>query len=233
MSSIVQPCFWNEAAAHAKLGQIVWPNGPECPHCGNAERIGAVIGKGARTGLKLCCRCRKQFRVTMATIFDGSHVPLQKWLQAGFLLACCKTRVNAHQLHLKLEVTNKTALRMLQQLDPLATRIRRDSHAAEAQRGEPLPDAFEADLWVETLGLTLGRVARDGAGETRFSMLPTRQFFGFVEIVQLLGWRDDEPAFDAMLAASKRSRRRIETGVDFAARAEFVRGALLSPAPVG
>ena len=64
-------------------------------------------------------------------------------------------------------------------------------------------------------------------------MPPTRQFFGFVEIVRLLGWRDDGPAFDAMLAASKRSRRRSETGVDFAARAEFVRGELLSPAPVG
>ncbi|MGH7065979.1 MAG: transposase [Stellaceae bacterium] len=233
MSSIVQPYFWNEAVAHGKLGQIVWPSGPECPHCGNTERIGAVIGKGARTGLKLCCRCRKQFRVTMATIFDSSHVPLQKWLQACFLLACCKTRINAHQLHLKLEVTNKTALRMLQQLDPLAARIHRDSHAAEAQRGELLPDAFVADLWAETLGLTLGRGARDGADESRSSLPPTRQFFGFVEIVRLLGWRDDEPAFDAMLAASKRSRRRIETSLDFAARAEFVRGEPLSPAPAG
>ena len=54
MSVYAQPCFWSEAAAHARLEEIVWPNGPVCPHCGSAERIGQVTGKGARAGLRFC-----------------------------------------------------------------------------------------------------------------------------------------------------------------------------------
>ena len=76
MSIILEPYFWDEQAAHAKLEEIVWPNGPVCTHCGATDRIGAVTGKGARAGLKFCCRCRKQFRATIGTMFEGSHVPL-------------------------------------------------------------------------------------------------------------------------------------------------------------
>src|SRR5580704_17316306 len=81
-----QPYFHQELAALRKLERIVWPNGPVCPHCGATDRIGAVTGKGARPGLKFCCHCRKQFRATIGTMFEGSHVPLHKWFQACFLL---------------------------------------------------------------------------------------------------------------------------------------------------
>jgi hypothetical protein len=232
MSSIVQPYFWSEEAAHVKLGRAVWPNGPECPHCGNTERIGSVTGKGARTGLKLCCRCRKQFRVTMATIFDCSHVPLQKWLQAGFLLACCDSRITAHQLHLKLEVTNKTALRMVQRLDPLATTIRREFRASDANVLRPQPGASEAEMWAEAVGLALGPTTQNAHGEIRVSGSPTRQFLGFVEMARLLGWRD-EGAFEAMLSASKRSRPRVKAGVEFIPRAGYAGSQPLLTVPAG
>lgn len=117
VGSIAEPYLWNEQAAHAKLEEIVWPRGPVCPHCGAADRIGAVTGKGARAGLKFCCRCRKQFRATMATIFAGSHVPLHKWFQACFLLTAGDSRINAHRLHLRLAVTIRTASRMLLRLE--------------------------------------------------------------------------------------------------------------------
>src|SRR5207237_7828998 len=116
MSIVLQPYFWDEQAAHAKLEKIVWPNGPVCTRCGATDRIGAVTGKGARAGLKFCCRCRKQFRATIGTMFEGSHVPLHKWFQAGFLLSAAPGAVTAHQLHLRLEVTNKTALGILRRL---------------------------------------------------------------------------------------------------------------------
>lgn len=227
MSSIVQPYFWSEEAAHDKLGQIVWPDGPECPHCGNTDRIGLVTGKGARVGLKLCSRCRRQFRVTMATLFDSSHVPLQKWLQACFLLVCCDSRISAHQLHLKLEVTNKTALRMLQRLDPVATGVRRDFRRDSQRR------AHRVDAWPEALGLTFGHAARSSAGAARFSVLPTKQFLGFVETARSLGWNDDEAAFAAILSASKRARKAIRKDAGFAGRAEIGRGELSSPMPAG
>jgi transposase-like protein len=34
--------------------------------------------------------CRSQFRVTVGTIFEKSHVPLHQWLQAFYLLAGSK-----------------------------------------------------------------------------------------------------------------------------------------------
>jgi len=40
--------FWDEQAAHAKLEEIVWPNGPVCIRCDATDRIGAVTGRGAR-----------------------------------------------------------------------------------------------------------------------------------------------------------------------------------------
>ncbi|HKM69503.1 MAG TPA: IS1595 family transposase, partial [Stellaceae bacterium] len=116
MSIISRPYFWDEQAAHAKLEEIIWPNGPECPRCGATDRIGAVTGKGARAGLKFCCRCRKQFRATIGTMFEGSHIPLHKWFQAGFLLSAAGNTISAHQLHLRLEVTNKTALGIVHRL---------------------------------------------------------------------------------------------------------------------
>ena len=39
MSIVNQPQFQDEAAAYEWLEARVWPNGPVCPHCGNAGRF--------------------------------------------------------------------------------------------------------------------------------------------------------------------------------------------------
>jgi transposase-like protein len=114
-----QSWFHQELAALRKLERIIWPRGPVCPHCGATDRIGAVTGKGARPGLKFCCHCRKQFRATIATIFEGSHVPLHKWLQTCLLLTASEGGISAHHLHRHLGVTYKTALGMVRRLEPL------------------------------------------------------------------------------------------------------------------
>jgi transposase-like protein len=109
MSILSRPYFHDEAAAFEKLESIVWPNGPVCPHCGAVDRISAIIGKSARIGLKFCGHCRKQFTVRVGTVFERSHVPLHKWLQATHLMCSSKKGISAHQLHRVLEVTYKTA----------------------------------------------------------------------------------------------------------------------------
>ena len=35
-----------------------------------------------RAGLRQCAECKKQFTVTVGTIFEDSHIPLRKWLVA-------------------------------------------------------------------------------------------------------------------------------------------------------
>src|SRR5437764_6160412 len=107
MSILSEPHFHNEAAAIARLEQIVWPNGPHCPRCGGFDRITDV--KGARMGLRRCGPCKREFTVTVGTIFERSHVKLHIWFQAAHLMASSKKGISAHQLHRTLKVTYKTA----------------------------------------------------------------------------------------------------------------------------
>ncbi len=109
MSILSKKYFHNEEAAYVKLESIVWPDGPVCPHCGAMERISKIQGKTARTGLRFCGHCRKQFTVKIGTVLESSHVPVYKWLQAMYLIASSKKGISAHQLHRTLEVTYKTA----------------------------------------------------------------------------------------------------------------------------
>lgn len=120
MSVLSRPYFHDEAAAFEHVETILWPQGPVCHHCGNMERIYSL--KGVRTkpskknphgverhGLYKCGACRKQFTVRMGTIFEESHLPLHKWLQAIHLLCSSKKGISAHQLHRVLECQYKTA----------------------------------------------------------------------------------------------------------------------------
>jgi len=118
MSILSEPHFHNEEAAYARLEAIVWPNGPVCPHCGNADpkRFYVIKGKTARIGLRTCKECREQFRVTVGTVFEKSKVPLHKWFQAAHLLASSKKGISSHQLHRTLKVTYKTAWFMTHRL---------------------------------------------------------------------------------------------------------------------
>lgn len=127
MSILSKAYFHDEAAAFAKLESIVWPDGPSCPHCGNCDKIYELKGVRSkpskkhpegveRHGLKKCAECRKQFTVRVGTVFESSHVPLHKWLQAAFLMASSKKGVSAHQMHRALEVTYKTAWFMAHRL---------------------------------------------------------------------------------------------------------------------
>lgn len=101
--------FHNEAAAYAELEATLWPNGPVCPRCKGTDRITAVRGKTARMGLRRCGPCKRQFTVTVGTVFESSHVPLHKWLQAVYLLCASKNGISSHQLMRVLDVQYKTA----------------------------------------------------------------------------------------------------------------------------
>jgi transposase-like protein len=107
MTDITAPRFKNEAAARKHLEAIRWPDGPICPHCGTVDKASAI--KGGRAGLYFCNACRKQFTITVGTIFERSKVPLHKWLLANHLIVSSKKGISAHQLHRLLGVTYKTA----------------------------------------------------------------------------------------------------------------------------
>jgi transposase-like protein len=108
-SALSAPHFNNEDAAFAYVEARLWPTGPVCSHCGETERVSRMGGKATRKGLHKCYKCRKQFTVRQGTIFESSHLPLNVWLQAIFLIAASKKGISSHQLHRMLGITLKTA----------------------------------------------------------------------------------------------------------------------------
>jgi transposase-like protein len=103
--------FHNEEAAFLYVESKLWPNGPVCPHCGNADgaKIGRLQGKTTRPGLRKCYECRKPFTVRMGTIFEDSKLPLRFWLQAIHLLCASKKGISTRQLQRMLGCGMKTA----------------------------------------------------------------------------------------------------------------------------
>src|SRR5665213_905635 len=113
MSVLDATFFRDEEAAYAKMEAVLWPQGPECPHCGvinEASRIPANPDKKVRHGLYRCNACKAQFTVTVGTVFEASHIPLHKWLQAAFLLNSSKKGISAKQVERTLQITYKLSL---------------------------------------------------------------------------------------------------------------------------
>ncbi|MGO8833198.1 MAG: IS1595 family transposase [Roseiarcus sp.] len=110
-SAFDAPRFNDEAAAFAYVESKLWPNGPVCPHCGNADpkRIRKMQGKATRLGLYNCNECRGQFTVRQGTIFESSHLPLHLWLQIIHLMCASKKGISTNEIQRMLSCSMKTA----------------------------------------------------------------------------------------------------------------------------
>lgn len=155
MSVLSRPYFHNEEAAFEYLESVIWAGGRVCPHCGGVDRITKVkanLEKRIRNGLWRCGDCRKQFTAKIGTVFEHARVPLNKALQAVYLMTSSKKGISAHQLHRVLGVTYKTAWF-------LAHRIReamRDGDLAPFGSGGGIVEADETFLGVEPEANRLG-----------------------------------------------------------------------------
>jgi transposase-like protein len=117
--SILEPQFQDEDAARQFLENLRWPDGTVCPHCGLIGEAYRIVRKEPdleklkltkkryrkpQKGLWKCSGCRKQFTVTVKTIFEDSHIPLHKWLLAIHLMCASKKGISAHQLMRMLDI---------------------------------------------------------------------------------------------------------------------------------
>ncbi|MGD0972299.1 MAG: IS1595 family transposase [Desulfobaccales bacterium] len=108
-TGLLAPHYQDEEAARAHLEKIRWPNGPVCPHCGSineASKVNPKPGsrKPVRKGVWWCRSCKKQFTITVGSIFEDSHIPLHKWLLAIHLILSSKKGISSHQLMRNLEI---------------------------------------------------------------------------------------------------------------------------------
>jgi len=114
--------FATDESARAYLEEIRWSNGVVCPHCKNTDqkriwKIEANPQRGIRSGLYQCAECKKQFTVTVGTIFEDSHIPLRKWLVAWYLLCSSKKGISSLQIQRMLGLGSyRTALFMMHRI---------------------------------------------------------------------------------------------------------------------
>jgi transposase-like protein len=106
--------YADEDKARGLLESLLWPNGPVCPHCKNHTekaiyKLQPKEGSKTRKGVHKCGACRKQFTVTVGTIFEDSHLPISKWLMAIFILCSSKKSISANQMSRMLNITYKAA----------------------------------------------------------------------------------------------------------------------------
>ena len=118
----IQSRFGTDEAARAYLEEIRWPNGIVCPHCKNADQgkfwtIKSSAVAEVRKGLRQCVECKKQFTVTVGTIFEDSHIPLRKWLVAWYLLCSSKKGISSLQIQRMLGLGSyRSALFMMHRI---------------------------------------------------------------------------------------------------------------------
>lgn len=105
--------FQDATKARAWLEALLWADGRICGYCGIEDESTPIA---SRPGTYQCNACRKQFTVTVGTVFERSHIPLNKWLMAAFLLCASKKGMNAHQVHRMLGITYKSAWFMCHRL---------------------------------------------------------------------------------------------------------------------
>ena len=103
----------SEEEARNLLEEIRWPGGAVCPHCQGTE-VTKLQGKSTRPGLYKCKtkECRKQFTVTVGTVFEDSHIPLGTWVAAYHIMCSSKKGISALQLKRQLGIAYKSAWHM-------------------------------------------------------------------------------------------------------------------------
>lgn len=102
------PQFKTEEAARAYIEALRWPNGVRV--CGKCGTVGGDYPT-KRPGRYRCGQkeCRKDFTVMTGTVMEASHIKLNVWLMAFYLMASSKKGMSAHQLHRSLDITYKSA----------------------------------------------------------------------------------------------------------------------------
>jgi len=120
---LANPIYQEEDKARAYLEALRWPDGPVCPHCGTqSERVTKLNGTKHRPGLYQCNACKGQFTVTVGTLYEGSHIPLRKWLLAIHLLASSHSGVTTYRLHRLLGISSRSAWFMCRRIRGLAAK---------------------------------------------------------------------------------------------------------------
>ena len=96
--------FHDEERCRQYLESLRWPDGVKCPRC-EGERCNYTQTRKTWE----CMLCGYHFSVTSGTMLHDTHLPLQKWLVAVYMVIESRKGVSALQLKRSLNVAYKTA----------------------------------------------------------------------------------------------------------------------------
>src|SRR5947209_5784488 len=181
--------FATPEACNDFIEAMRWPEGVECLECASKRVSKYVKQAGSRTRLNpdtgqeeikavparilyVCLDCGFQFSATTGTIFNDTHLDLEKWFMGVALMVNAKKGLSAMQMKRDLGIAYKTAWF-------LNHRIRKAMALIEAATDEPLSGTVEVDetyidgkydkrrkraKWDKTP--VFGMVQRDGRAKT-------------------------------------------------------------------
>jgi transposase-like protein len=95
----INTMFATDAKCRELLVRLRWPEGPQCLRCKMP-----VVELETEKQLFYCKDCDYQFTVTAGTIFNDSHLPLNKWFIAVLLLCEAKKGMSACQMQRTLGI---------------------------------------------------------------------------------------------------------------------------------
>lgn len=104
--------FPDERTARHHIEAVRWKGEPTCPKCHAKTRIQTRKVEGYYR----CLACKLDFTVRTGTIFERSHIPLDKWLCAMYLINTERKGISSLQLAQQLGITQKSAWFLLQRI---------------------------------------------------------------------------------------------------------------------
>ena len=111
-------------AEHARvfLESRRWKTGRQCPYCGHSRSVARGSG---RTGYYRCTRCGKEFTVRSRSVFERSHIPLDKWILAVYMVVTARKGISSVQISKEIGITQKSAWFMMHRI---RESMRREMH---------------------------------------------------------------------------------------------------------
>ena len=93
------------------MENLRWSKNVVCPHCDSKRTSRQKVYQYHQ-----CKDCRKKFTVRTGTIFERSHIPLDKWLYGMYILQTARKGISSLQLSKELGITQKATWFMLHRL---------------------------------------------------------------------------------------------------------------------